>query len=67
MNEEEQQALEKYRGLTENGKRLVRIVINEEYERVKSQEYGLRCSVTFREYEKPMPVFFCRNMQKGFR
>ena len=40
MNEEEQEALEKYRGLTENGKRLVRIVINEEYERVKSQRMG---------------------------
>ena len=44
MNEEEQEALEKYRGLTENGKRLVRIVINEEYERVKSQRWvALQC------------------------
>lgn len=44
LNKEEQDALEKYRGLTENGKRLVRIVINEEYERVKSRKWvDLQC------------------------
>lgn len=39
MSEEEQASVRKYRELTENGKRLVRIVINEEYERMMSQRW----------------------------
>lgn len=39
MSKEEQESIEKYRELTENGKRLVRIVINEEYERMMSQRW----------------------------
>lgn len=39
MSKEEEDALLKYRNLTENGKRLVRLIINEEYERMASDEW----------------------------
>lgn len=39
LTEDEEDALSKYRDLTENGKRLVRLIIDEEYERKASNEW----------------------------
>lgn len=39
LTEEEEASILQYRALTENGKRLVRMIINEEYERKSSEEW----------------------------
>lgn len=62
MSEEEQASVRKYRELTENGKRLVRIVINEEYERMMSQRW-IMLECYFPEAGSGMRDFFCRNTQ----